>query len=262
MKLNLRGRWVWITGASSGLGEAMAYDVARRGGRLVLSGRNVEALKRVAAACGPGHEILPFDLLDQSARAVAVNRALELAGGAFALVILNAGISQRSRFEDLSPEAFDTILELDFKAPVDLTRRLLPSMTRNSGFVLVSSVAGLIGAPQRSAYSSAKHALAGFGAVLRAELYRRGISVTTAYPGYVRTGIDKAALDADGKSKGVEDPRIQKGADPAKTARQIVERAVAGKAEARVAFNFESHYAIFAARYLPDLYAKLASKRR
>jgi len=269
MNIELSQRWVWITGASSGIGLHLALEAARRGARVLLSGRHAETLGAVARQCqtqsnqgghSGGHEVLAFDLLDRSARVAAPARALAIAGS-FALVILNAGISQRSGFEELAPVGFDQIVDLDFMAPVDLVRGLLPSMAAGSGFVLVSSVAGLIGAPGRSAYSAAKHALTGFGAVLRGELWARKVSVTTAFPGYVRTALDKAALGPDGKPKGVQDPRTQSGALPQPVARRILKAAVRGKAHAYVAFNLESHYALFSARYLPGLYARFSSRR-
>lgn len=272
MKVDIENRWVWITGASSGIGAAFAKAAARKGARLLLSGRNVEALTAVASDCGSisssfgkagGHEILPFDLLDRGARAAAVERALAISGG-FALLVLNAGISQRCRFEDMDPAAFDRIMELDFNAPVDLVRRTLPSWSGSgpaSGILFVSSLAGLVGAPRRSAYVAAKHALAGFASVLRGELSERGLAVTVAFPGYVRTGIARAALGADGKARGVDDPDIVGGADPDKVSELMLRAALAGRPEVRVAFSFESHFALFAARHMPALYARLAAGR-
>lgn len=261
MKIDIAGKWVWITGASSGLGEALAHEAAARGAGLLLSGRNTTALEGVAAACAAiskkagfasAHEILAFDLLDKAARAAAVQKALAISGG-FALVILNAGVSQRSRFEDLDPAAFDRIMELDFFAPVDLVRRLLPSFPGNSksGIVLISSLAGLMGVPLRSAYASAKHALTGFGAVLRAEVRERGIAVTTIFPGYMHTSIDKAAIGRDGKPVGKEDPNIQGGADPVKVATAVMAAALAGRPELRVAVTLQARVGLFLTRHFP-----------
>lgn len=273
MKLDIKGRWVWITGASSGIGTELALEAASRGARLILSGRNEEALNRVREDCEAlsrsvgatgGHEILRFDLLDPAARAASVLKALAVSGGV-ALLVLNAGISQRCGFEDMDPEAFNRIMELDFNAPVDIIRRMLPSWGsgggETSGILLVSSLAGLIGAPRRTAYVAAKHALTGFGSVLRGEVAERGVSVTIAFPGYVRTGIARAALGADGRARGLEDPDIAGGADPREVARRILRATLAGKAEVKAAFTLESHFALFTSRHLPDLYARLAAGR-
>jgi short-subunit dehydrogenase len=271
MKLELYKTFAWITGASSGIGAEIAREAAKRGANLILSGRNLPALKAVAADCtalsarmgrtDAQHHLLPFDLGDRAARAAATQQALALSGG-ITLLVMNAGISQRARFEEMPPEAFDRVMEIDFFAPIDIVRRVLPSFIpgQGAGIVLVSSLVGLFGAPLRSAYSSAKHALAGFGSVLRSELLDRGVSVTTVYPGYVRTGIARAALDASGKPRGIEDPKIAGGADPARVARRILDAAVAGKADLRVAFTFESHFAIFMARHFPRYFAKLSTR--
>ena len=291
MRIEIVGRWVWITGASSGIGAELAKEAARAGARLILSGRNGEALAAVARECevlsrsasgaagaseaggagragetgeAGGHECLAFDLMDKEARAAAVRQALAISGG-IALLVLNAGISQRSLFEELSPEAFDRIMELDFKAPVDIIRRMIPSWgggaTSVSGILVVSSLAGLIGAPRRSAYVAAKHALTGFSSVLRGELLARRVSVTTAFPAYVRTGIAKAALGADGRPRGIDDPDIEGGADPAKVASRLLRASLACKAEVRAAFTLESRFALIATRHLPGLYARLAAAR-
>jgi len=268
MKIDIVDRWVWITGASSGIGREIAIEAARRGGRLLLSGRNEAALAETLAACeaarpgDPGrHGILAFDLLDRPGRAAAVQRALALSGG-FALVVLNAGVSQRARFETMKPEAFDLVMELDFAAPVDLVRRLLPSFGRGpAGLVLVSSAAGLVGAPQRSAYAAAKHALSGFGSVLRCELADRGLSVTTVYPGYVRTGIAQAALGPEGRASGKPDPDIEAGADPAKVAQKILAAALARRPQLLVALSLEARLGLFLTRHWPSMYARLAAAK-
>jgi NAD(P)-dependent dehydrogenase (short-subunit alcohol dehydrogenase family) len=271
MKIELEGRWVWITGASSGIGAETAKEAARRGAAVILSGRNTAALEEVRAACaalsgargtGTRHEVLAFDLLDRGARAAAVQKALAVSGG-LALAVLNAGVSQRARFEDLPPEAFDRIMELDFNAPVDLVRRLLPSFGKGRpvGIVLVSSIAGLVGAPQRSAYAAAKHALSGFGAVLRCEVADRNIAITTIYPGYVRTALAHAAVGPGGRPSGRPDPDIEGGADPARVAARIMAAAVAGRPQLIVAPSLEARAGLFLTRHWPAMYLRLAASK-
>jgi short-subunit dehydrogenase len=271
MTIDLANMWVWITGASSGLGRHLAVEAAGLGARVLLSARSVPALVAVAAECQVrsaasghvgGHAVLPFDLLDRAARIAAVPQALALAEGSFSLVVLNAGMSQRSSFADLAPAAFDAIVELDFLAPVDVVRELLPSLQPGSGLVFVSSVSGLVGTPGRSAYSAAKHALTGFAAVLRAELWQRNVHVTTVFAGYLRTGLDTAALGPDGAPVGVTSKRTQAGASPELVARKILHDATRGRAHSHVAFSLESRLAIFAARHWPALFASLGSRRK
>src|SRR5208337_1989635 len=178
--VGLRGKIVWITGASSGLGRALALEAARQGAKLILSGRRREALEQAAAACaaaGSGATaVLAFDLENTEARAKACAEAPALLGPIDVLV-LNAGISQRSSFLETAPEVFDRIMSLDFAAQADMARRCLPAMVaRRSGcLVAISSFIGLAGVPMRSGYSSAKHALAGLFQTLRSELAGTGV---------------------------------------------------------------------------------------
>jgi len=164
-RVGLRGKIVWITGASSGIGRALALEAARQGAKLILSGRRRKVLEEAAAACAAAGSdataVLPFDLEDPEARAAACSEAPVLLGPLDVLV-LNAGMSQRSTFLETSPAVFDRVMALDFSAQVDLVRRCLPGMlARRSGcLVAISSFIGLAGMPMRPAYSSAKHALA------------------------------------------------------------------------------------------------------
>jgi len=259
----LRGKVVWITGASSGIGEAMALEAARRGALLILSGRGEKALGAVAAACPAGSAaVLAFDLADKARRREAAAKATSLFGRVDCLV-LNAGVSQRSRFENSSPEVFDLIMETNFGASVDLTRILLPEMTkRNSGCVVcVSSVAGLMGAPWRTAYSASKHALGGFFASLRAELQGKKIQITMVFPGFVRTNISINALDGDGGKHGILDPLQKNGQDPADAACIILNGIEGGKAEIKVAFDAKARLGLFLSRHFPALFAKTIARQ-
>ncbi len=271
MKNSLRGAALWITGAASGLGAAIAVGAARRQARLLLSDRRVDALHATAAAChaarGPeaapraDELLLPFDLSDPAARAASIGNIPGLFGEVDVLV-LAGGLSQRSTFLDMKPAVFDYIMEVDFRAQVELIRACLPGMLeRGRGAVLIiSSLAGLAGAPLRSAYSAAKHALAGLAQSLRAETRGSGVRIVTVYPGFVRTGIGAAALDAEGKSRGIEDPRIAGGADPAACARRILDAALRGPVEIKVGFDATARAALFLSRRLPSLWAALSSR--
>lgn len=264
MRRYLSGKVVWITGASSGIGRALALETASRGARLVLSGRRAGALEEVAAECrarGAEAAVLAFDLEAPEARASACSDA-PLPFGRIDAIVLNAGVSQRSLFMETAPEAFDRVMRLDFDAQVDLVRRMLPAMAeRGSGCLLaVSSIAGLAGAPLRPAYSSAKHALAGLFQNLRAELYGTGLRIVTAYPGYVRTRIARNALDAGGRPTGAEDPNIEGGADPARVARRMARSLAGGRVEYTVGFDAKARFGLFLSRYLPAAWAALSRR--
>jgi NADP-dependent 3-hydroxy acid dehydrogenase YdfG len=265
MTKDLSGEVVWITGASSGIGRAIALEAASIGARLILSGRRKDVLDETAGECaarGAGTTaVLAFDLEDVAARAEACSKAPALIGPVDVL-ILNAGMSQRSTFLDTTPEAFDRIMNLDFAAQVDMVRRCLPAMIeRRSGcLVAVSSIAGLAGTPLRPAYSSAKHAMAGLFQNLRSDLVGTGVRIVTIYPGYVRTAIARNALLGDGEPMSSDDPNIEAGADPSAVARRILRAVRCGPVEVKVAFDLKSRIGLFLSRYAPTFWASLSAK--
>ena len=258
----LKDKVLWITGASSGIGASLAREAYRRGGILVLSGRNQLTLAALAEGRDPQRiAILPFELADKAARLEATAKALERFGRVDCL-ILNAGVSQRSRFADTSPDVFERIIETNFMASVDLVRATLPGMIeRGSGAIAcVSSVAGLMGAPWRTAYSASKHALGGFFSSLRTELSGSGVHVTMVFPGFVRTAISRNALLGDGSPHGILDPLQASGQDPELSARKILDAIEAGKLELKVAFDAKARLGVFLSRHFPALFTKSISR--
>jgi len=258
----LKDKVLWVTGASSGIGAALAEEASRRGAFLVLSGRNRDALGTLAARCGQGRAaVLPFDLAEGAERLAAADKALQYFGRVDCLV-LNAGVSQRSRFTDTFPEVFELIMETNFKASVDLVRAILPGMLerRSGAIVCVSSVAGLMGAPWRTAYSASKHALGGFFSSLRAELSGKGIQIALIFPGFVRTAISRNALSGDGSRHGILDPLQASGQDPEVSARKILDAVEAGKLELKVAFDAKARLGVFLSRHFPALFTKSISR--
>jgi short-subunit dehydrogenase len=213
--MTFAGQAAWITGASSGIGAALARGLAGQGARLVLSGRNVEALEEVAAQCGGNALILPFETTDRSALAGAVERAWDWSGG-IDLLVNNAGISQRSLAVDTAMAVYDRIIDVDLLAPIALTQELLPRMAaRGTGRIaMISSIAGKVGVPMRTAYCAAKFGLAGYADALRAETAHLGLKVHTIYPGSIRTGVSRNALTADGSVRGTSDAALENGIDP------------------------------------------------
>jgi dehydrogenase/reductase SDR family member 7B len=220
----LAGKVVWITGASAGIGEALARDAVARGAKVVLSARRQHELARVRAACADPARVavLPLDLLALGDPAAAARAAAQPFGPVDVLVN-NAGISQRSLVVDTSMEVYRRILELDFFATVALTKALLPDMVRRKSghVVVVSSVVGYISSPLRSGYAAAKHALHGFYDAARAEHWRDGVKFTLACPGYVKTEVSANALTGDGGRYAKVDPSIARGVEPQACARKI-----------------------------------------
>ncbi|TVR71062.1 MAG: SDR family NAD(P)-dependent oxidoreductase [Spirochaetaceae bacterium] len=224
---------VWITGASSGIGASLAELCAAEGAEvLVLSGRSRERLQTVAERCRAAGrtalrvEILPFDAGNPPERAGAL---AELAARELIpdVLVNNAGVSQRGLAVNTVFSVDRDIMEVDFLAPVELTKAVLPAMIRRGRgtVVVVSSVAGLIPAPLRSGYNAAKAAQIAYFGTLSNELAASGspVGVVTVIPGFVRTGISENAIGTDGTAWGRMDPNQEGGIGPDRAAADIAE---------------------------------------
>lgn len=231
----------WITGASSGIGEALAKAWLADGGHCILSGRNVEALQAVADVASDRCLVLPFDTVDYAAIPALVEQAVGFTGSVDVLVN-NAGISQRSLAVDTDFGVYQRIVDVDLLAPIALTQALLPHFAgRGSGqLVMISSVAGKVGVPMRTAYCAAKHGLIGYADALRGEMAGQGVKVLVVAPGSVRTNVSRNALNADGSTRGVSDKAIDNGIDPDSVARTIWNAVVDGKREIVIAEGAEA----------------------
>jgi dehydrogenase/reductase SDR family member 7B len=237
------GKTVWITGASSGIGEALAKAFVGAGGAAVLSGRNVAELERVATESGAPDRclILPFDTMDYGSLPDMVEAAIGFRG--LDVLVNNAGISQRSLAVDTEFSVYRKIVDVDLLAPIALTQALLPHLlTRGSGqLVMISSVAGKAGVPMRTAYCAAKHGLIGYADALRSEVAGQGVRVLVVAPGSVRTNVSRNALNADGSVRGVSDAAIDNGIDPDAVAEIIWAAVAEGKREIVIAEGMEAN---------------------
>lgn len=253
-------RVVWITGASSGIGEALAYEFSRQGADLVLSARREPELARVAAGCqGPGKVmVLPFDMLQTAHFPTLTGQVLEQMGKVDVLVN-NAGMSQRSLTRDTQPEVDRKLMEVNFFAQIALTKAVLPGMLahKNGHFVVLSSLTGKFGYPYRSAYAASKHALEGFFESLFLEEQRNGIRVTIANPGGIRTAISLNAITGDGNAYGKMDELQDKGLSPEACARIIVQAAAKEKFEIGIG-NGKEKLALWLKRLAPAVLRKMA----
>lgn len=238
--MSFAGQSAWITGASSGIGAAVARALAAQGARLVLSGRNVAALEAVAGDCGEAL-VLPFETTDHAAIGPAVESAWEWSGG-IDLLINNAGISQRALAVDTAFPVYQRIIEVDLLAPIALTQAILPRMvSRGSGrLTFISSVAGKVGVPLRSAYCAAKHGLIGYADALRAETSHLGLKVHVIAPGSIRTNVSRNALGADGSRRGESDAAIENGIDPDQAAADMLAAMLRDEREIIIAVGVES----------------------
>ena len=223
--MELAGKAVWITGASAGIGEALAVAFAQAGCRLLLSARRQDALERVAARCqgAPDVQVLPLDVTDPSALDGALEAAEALIGPVDVLVN-NAGVTQRSSADDTDMAVYRSLMEVNYFGAVALTRAVLPGMlARGQGqIVAMSSVAGKVGAPLRTGYCAAKHALVGYCDALRDEVHDRGVRVLVVCPGFVKTDISLAALQGDGSRHDTMDDDQAAGVPAALVARRTL----------------------------------------
>ncbi|MBV7264692.1 SDR family NAD(P)-dependent oxidoreductase [Erythrobacter ani] len=238
--MDYAGKVVWITGASSGIGAALARDAASRGAHLVLSGRNEGRLAEVAAQCSETLT-LPFDVRDDAALADATAKAISWKGGVD-IAFANAGVSQRSRALKTDMQVYRDIIDIDLTAQIAFSQGLIGHMAeRGSGaLAFISSIAGKVGVPMRTAYSAVKFGLAGYGDALRAELSQTGVSVHVIYPGSVATDVARNALVADGNKRGRSDKVIDEGIPAADAAKAMLDGMAAGEREIIVAQGMEA----------------------
>jgi NAD(P)-dependent dehydrogenase (short-subunit alcohol dehydrogenase family) len=253
---------VWITGGSSGIGEALALQFAAQGAKITLSSRREEELNRVRDLCiSQGLDaddilVLPLDVTDHESMPAAVASVIN-AFGRIDMLINNAGISQRSLCVNTDMSVYRQILEVDVLGQIALTKSVLPLMLeqRSGHIVITSSVAGKIGAPQRTGYCAAKHAVMGFFDALRAEVSRHGMQVTTITPGFIQTNISVAALKGDGSEFGTVDDDIAGGMDVTRCAEVIMDGFRKGTPEITVGEGMEMK-ALWLKRFFPKLLFK------
>jgi dehydrogenase/reductase SDR family protein 7B len=257
----VQGRVAWVTGASSGIGEELAVVLAAAGASVVLSARREDQLQRVARRCGEAM-VLPFDLTDPQQIDHAADRVLAEKGRVDVLVLC-AGVSQRSLALDTRPSVYRRLMEIDFFGPVTLTQRVLPSMVQQGkgSIVVVSSVAGKLGTPMRTGYAAAKHALHGYFDSLRAELHDRGLRVTIACPGYVQTEITMHSLTGDGTPYGRVDASLREGVPVPECAARILDAMARERSEVVVS-GLRERVAVLLKRAWPSLLDVLVRRER
>lgn len=260
--MTFKERTVWIIGASSGIGRAVAIDMAKKGAILFLSSRNKSELEKVQKLClsyGPKCSILPLDLEKNKEYGNAVSEVLKH-NGRIDYLLLIGGISQRSYVSE-TPEDIDRkIMEVNYFGNIKLTKAVLPSMIeKKSGhIVVVTSIAGKFGWPLRSAYSASKHALHGFFEALRAEQLSNNINVTIAVPGRVLTNISQNALLKDGSTHGKLDRGQEQGISAENCSNQII-RAIEKKKK-EVLIGGKEIYMVWIRKFLPFLFYSFAAK--
>ncbi|SMO41655.1 Short-chain dehydrogenase [Saccharicrinis carchari] len=258
----LKNKVVWITGASSGIGEALAYTLAREGAHLILTARSTEKLQKVKNNCLQHTSTVIVQAMDLSKTAGIEDTVNSLINqtGRIDVLINNAGRSQRSLAKDTPLTNDRSIMELNFFSPVALTKAVLPHMLKNKAghIVIVSSISGKFGFPWRTAYAASKHAVQGFFESLRAELHEQSIQVTIVSPGRIKTDISLHALIENGQSYNKMDDGQANGMPAKECAKKIVKAIKKNKKD--VLIGKQEVLMVYIRKYLPALYYKIVSK--
>jgi short-subunit dehydrogenase len=262
----LENKVIWITGASSGIGEAMVYELANRGARLIISSRRKEELEKVKGNCNSSAQsnihVIPVDLSASSTLQLCVEAALQVFGHVD-ILINNGGISQRGFGRETPLENDRRIMEVNYFGTIALTKYLLPHfIERKQGHVItITSLVGYIGTPSRTSYAASKHALHGFFESLRAELWREFknmIKITLICPGYVRTNVTFNALNQNGLTYGKMDDLHDKAMTPKQFAIKAIRVIEKGKDEAYI--GGKEVLGVYIKRFFPTLFRRIVRK--
>ncbi|MFO7844627.1 MAG: SDR family oxidoreductase [Bacteroidales bacterium] len=253
---------VWITGASSGIGEALAYELARQKAITILSSNQPEELERVKKNYDKigGKSFIQFLDITAMDKMEPITKVLIENFGRIDVLINNAGISQRALALETPLEIDRKIMEIDYFGTIALTKTVLPYMLKeNSGYIAVtSSISGKFGFPLRSAYAAAKHALHGFFETLRSEVYDDNIKVLIAFPGRIKTNISLHALTKDGTAHGKMDEGQNTGISAQKCAKQYLKAIQKDKKE--VLIGSTELLMVYIHKFFPKIFYKLARK--
>jgi len=258
---------VWITGASSGIGQALALEYVKQGAKLILSARTEQALNEVKQQCvNVGAQasdilVLPLDVTEQASIESSLTKALAFAER-IDVLINNAGVSQRSTCLTTDMSTYRTLFEVDVFGQIALTKAVLPSMIKQGRghIAITSSVAGKMGVPFRSGYCAVKHAVMGFFDALRAEVAHQNINVSTITPDFIRTNVSKNALAGDGSAYGKVDDSIANGMAADECAKVIIKGLNKAKKEIAVGKGVEMH-ALWLKRFFPNTLFKVMEKQ-
>lgn len=260
--MNLAGKKIWITGASSGIGLAVAREFAKNGANLILSARSFEKLEsiRLELERSEQHVSVQFDFNSSKSMLEAVKATIN-DGIELDILINNAGISQRGQAREVDLEVSREVMEVNFFATIALTQSLLPTLIKRNGMVVtIASVAGKVGGQGMSSYAASKHAIIGYMDCLRAEEQMNGLHVLTVCPGFVSTNISINARTSDGSKFGEMAESISSGISAESCAHQIIQAVKTKKKEIYIGKGL-SRWAPMIKRLFPSLLMYLAGKK-
>ena len=253
---------VWITGASSGIGKALALELSNQNAKLILSSRKKDDLALVKAACkNPDKvKIITLDLEDYTNLHYKADEAIA-AFGFIDILVNNGGISQRSLVKDTTILVDKRIMDINYLGTVALTKAILPHFIKhkNGHFVVTTSIVGKIGTPLRSSYAASKHALHGFFDSLRAEIHQENIAVTLVCPGFINTNISKNALTGNGTPQQKMDAATANGIQPERFAKLMLKAIEQRKEEVYIS-GAKEKLGVYVKRFFPKIFSKMIKK--
>ncbi|KYG72383.1 SDR family oxidoreductase [Roseivirga echinicomitans] len=254
----MKNKVVIITGASSGIGKALALEFAKLGAHIVITGRNEARLNEVAEildGMNTRNLCLQLDVAKEKDNEILVKETVRTFGK-IDILINNAGISMRALFEEIEMDVFKKVMDINFYGTLYATKYCLPEILKTKGSIVgVSSINGYRGTPARTAYTASKYAMNGFMESLRTEVMHRGVHVLVACPGFTGTNIRNAALTADGTSQG-ESPRDEgKMMSPEEVAQGIIKAIQKRKRD--IVFTSQGKLAVFLNKWMPGRMDKI-----
>ncbi len=261
--MEVKNKIVWITGASSGIGEALCYELNQAGAKLIISSRRAEGLYQVKSKCTKNQldvHVLPLDLENIPELEDKAKAALNIFGR-IDIIIHSGGVSQRSLAMDTDLDVAQKIMNINFWGAVALTKAVMPSMLSNQSghIVIISSLVGKFGTRFRSAYSASKHALHGYFDSLRSEIDPK-IKISIICPGFIKTNVTLNALTAKGARQNTMDDAQANGMSADECAVQIIKAIKSGKEEVNI--GGKEKYAVLLKRFLPGLFSKIVRKAK
>lgn len=259
--MNLHNKTIWLTGASSGIGKALAFELAKHGARLILSSRNTEKLEALKKELpiSERHEVVPLDLSEPESLKGKVDSFL-MGGREIDVLINNSGITVRGEARNISLAVSREVMEVNYFGTIALTQALLSAVLKQKGMIVnIASVAGKVGGQTMSGYAASKHALIGYMDSLRAEEAKNGLSVLNVCPGFVQTNISVNARTETGEKFGEVSESIANGITAETCAKHIVSAMTKDKREVLIGKGL-SRWAPTIKRFFPGLFLTMAAK--
>jgi short-subunit dehydrogenase len=260
--MELHNKIIWITGASSGIGEALAYASINEGARIVISARREKELERVAANCNTDPSnvlILPLDLENTSNVGELVDKVMQKFGR-IDILVNNSGMGHRTKAVNTPTEIDRKVMEVNFFGTINLTKAVARKMQeqKSGKIVVISSIMGKYGLPLYSTYSASKYALYGYFESLRQELYKDNVKVLIVSPGFINTDVSTKLLLEDGKEYGIKSESQNKGMSPADCAKGIL-KAIKGNRDHKYVGGYEI-FSVYVKQYFPKIFYRLMRK--